>query len=89
MLQTLTGYFPITQQKAEETIPVRGYPRQRLDMTRRAMRDYGYLLDQETKNAGTCLLRAVFAITPSMRSFVLQTLHLKIELCPYYIIRVD
>ena len=57
MLQSLTGYFPITQQKAEETIA--GYPRQRLDMTRRALRDYGYLLDQETKDAGTCLLRAV------------------------------
>ena len=87
MLQSLTGYFPITQQKAEETIT--GYPRQRLGMTRRALRDYGYLLDQETKDAGTCLLRAVFAITPSMRFFVLQTLHLKIELCPYYTIRVD
>ena len=42
---------PLAGRKTEEeAIPVRGYPRQRIDMTRRIA--IWLLLDQETKNAG-------------------------------------
>ncbi|MET0481924.1 MAG: hypothetical protein ABWZ27_03300 [Aestuariivirgaceae bacterium] len=50
MLQAVTGYFFPTRSKSDDSIPVRGYRRQRLDMTRRAMRDYGHLLDQDTRS---------------------------------------
>ena len=50
MLQAVSGYFFPTRSESDDSIPVRGYARQRLDMTRRVMRDYGHLLDQETMN---------------------------------------
>ena len=50
MLQAVTGYFFPTRSENDDSIPVRGYRRQRLDMTRRAMRDYDHLLDQDTRS---------------------------------------
>jgi hypothetical protein len=50
MLQAVSGYFFPTRWQSHDTIPARGYARQRLDMTRRAMRDYGHLLDQDTRS---------------------------------------
>jgi hypothetical protein len=50
MLQAVSGYFLPTRSETDDSIPVRGYARQRLDMTRRAMRDYGHLLDQDIRS---------------------------------------
>jgi hypothetical protein len=50
MLQAVSGYFFPTRSESDDSIPVRGYARQRLDMIRRTMRDYGHLLDQDTTN---------------------------------------
>ena len=53
MLQAVSGYFFPARSESDDSIPVRGYARQRLDMTRRAMRDYGHLFDQDTRNRVT------------------------------------
>ena len=49
MLQAVSSYFFPTRYESDDSIPARGYARQRLDMTRRALRDYGHLLDQDIR----------------------------------------
>jgi hypothetical protein len=50
MLQAVSGFYLPTRSENEDAMPIRGYRRQRIDMIRRTMRDYGHLLDQETRN---------------------------------------
>jgi hypothetical protein len=50
MLQAVSGFYLLTRSEDEDAMPIRGHRRQRIDMTRRTMRDYGHLLDQDTRN---------------------------------------
>jgi hypothetical protein len=48
--EAVSGFYLLTRSEDEDAMPIRGHRRQRIDMTRRTMRDYGHLLDQDTRN---------------------------------------
>ena len=50
MMQAISIFHPFSTTEDEVLMPVQGQQMQRIDLVRRTMRDFGHLLDNDTRN---------------------------------------